>query len=283
MLNQYNLALFKVHCTAVLFGLTGVLGAIIQSSSEVLVFGRVLIAFVALSLFLLVKSQRIIKLSTKDMLIQVILGTMLISHWITFYIAIKVGGVAVGTLGFASFPAFVALFEVLILKESIKRREIILLMAITLGLALITPKYEFSNQATQGLLWGIFSGAIYGALAIFNRYNAEKLSGTQASWWQYLAGALVLTPYCLTELPKVTAIDWFWIGCLGLLCTSLAYTIFISSLNIIKARTAAMIISLEPVYAILIAWLWLDQVPTIRMIIGGLIILISVAIVNFRR
>lgn len=221
---QYQLALLKVHSTAVLFGLTGVLGVLIESSAGVLVLGRVFIAVMALSLFFLYKKTPLTKLSPQGILLQFVLGSLLTAHWVTFYIAVKVGGVAVGTLGFASFPAFVCLFEMLIFKVRLKLREFFLLLAITLGLILVTPAFEFGNQSTQGLLWGIFSGAIYGLLAVLNRKNRGILSGSQASWWQYLVGVIVLLPFYANELPSVSLQDWFWIACIGLLCTSLAYT-----------------------------------------------------------
>lgn len=280
---SYRLALLKVHSTAVLFGLTGVLGVLIESSADVLVLGRVIIAWLALSAFFVWKKIRPARLNLNQIGGQFLLGGLLTAHWVTFYIAVKVGGVAVGTLGFASFPAFVALFETLVFKERLKFREFLLLFAISFGLILITPEFQFDNQATQGLLWGILSGAVYAVLAILNRKNAGKLSGSQASWWQYLVGAILLLPFSAHQLGNVSAIDWFWIACIGLFCTGLAYTLFVSSLDTINARTAAMIISLEPVYAILIAWIWLNEVPDLKMILGGIIIIASVAIANLKK
>lgn len=96
--------------------------------------------------------------------------------------AVKVGDVAVATLGFASFPAFVVLFEVIFFREKLKDREIFLLVEITVGLILVTPEFTFSNQATQDLLWGVLSALAYGVLAIVNRHSMSQLSGTQASW-----------------------------------------------------------------------------------------------------
>ncbi|MCK3657455.1 hypothetical protein A4G18_01640 [Pasteurellaceae bacterium Pebbles2] len=282
-MNNYNLALIKVHFTAVLFGATGVIGALIQSDADVLVLGRVIIAFAALSLYFLCKRIPLTKLTPKEIAFQGLLGGLLAAHWVTFYIAIKVGGVAIGTLGFASFPAFVTLFEMFAFKEKIKAREYFLLTAITLGLILITPEFEFQHQATQGLLWGVLSGAVYAVLAILNRKNASKLSGSQTSWWQYLFAAILLAPFSVQQLPHVSLTDWFWIANIGLLCTSLAYTLFVSSLDTINARTAAMIISLEPVYAILMAWAWLGETPTPTMLIGGAMIIVSEALVNLKK
>lgn len=112
-MDKRTLALLKVHGTALLFGASGIFGALIQSSADTLVLGRVLIAFSIISLYFLIKKQPLAKLSNSAMSWQLLSGALLAAHWITFFIAVKIGGVALATLGFASFPAFVALFEIL--------------------------------------------------------------------------------------------------------------------------------------------------------------------------
>lgn len=281
--DNYRLALLKVHGTAVLFGASGVFGALAETGADMIVLGRVLIAFVALSLFFLFRRQKLIPMQRCELASQGLSGVLLGVHWVSFYQGIKVGGVAIGTLGFASFPAFVALFEMLLFKERLKAKEYFLLIAISIGLILITPAFEFGHQATQGLLWGIFSALSYGILAVINRKNVSNISGAQSSWCQYLVVALMLLPFSGQQLPEVSWQDWFWIACIGLLCTTLAYTLFVSSLESINARTAAMIISLEPVYAIAIAWIWLDEVPSWRMLLGGALIIVSVVMVNLKK
>lgn len=282
-MDKRTLALLKVHGTAVFFGASGIFGALIQSSAETIVLGRVMIALAMISLYFLWKKQPLVKLNLKQMGQQAVSGGLLAAHWVTFFIAVKVGGVAVATLGFASFPAFVALFESLFFREKLRFREVVLLIAITVGLILVTPEFTFGNEATRGLLWGVLSALVYGILAVFNRHTMSKISGVQASWWQYMFATFLLLPFSVTELPSVSAQDWFWIFCVGFLCTTLAYTLFISSLDTINARTASMIISLEPVYAIVIAWLCFGEVPTLKMIIGGAIILLSVAWANLKK
>ncbi|AJE08957.1 DMT family transporter [Mannheimia haemolytica] len=282
-MEKRTLALLKVHGTAVLFGASVIFGALIQSSAETIVLGRVMIAFAIISLYFLWKKQPLVKLNLQQMAQLAFSAALLAAHWVTFFVAVKVGGVAVATLGFASFPAFVALFESLSFREKLRFREVVLLIAITVGLILVTPEFTFGNQATQGLLWGVLSALVYGILAVANRRTMSKISGVQASWWQYIFATLFLLPLSITEFPSVSTQDWFWIFCIGFLCTTLAYTLFISSLDTINARTASMIISLEPVYAIVIAWLCFNEVPTLKMIIGGLIILLSVAWANLKK
>ncbi|OOF55184.1 hypothetical protein BKK56_07030 [Rodentibacter genomosp. 2] len=282
-MNKYNLALLKVHGTAALFGASGIFGALTTSEADTLVLGRVLIAAAILILYFLYKKQPLVKI-TKGQFGQLMLsGVLLAIHWVTFFVAVKVGGVALATLVFASFPAFVTLFESVFFKERLYAKDIILLMAITIGLILVTPDFNFSSENTQGLLWGILSAIAYGILAVVNRKSMSKLSGLQASFWQYLAAAIFLLPFSGDKLFAVSAIDWFWIFCIGFLCTSVAYTLFISSLDTINARTASMIISLEPVYSIALAWLLFGETPTVKMLIGGSIILFTVAWSNLKK
>lgn len=283
MMHKRTLALLKVHGTAVLFGASSIFCLFIQSSAEIIVLGRVMIAFAMLSLYFLWKKQPLVKLNVRQIVQQALSGGLLATHWVTFFIAVKVGGVAVATLGFASFPAFVALFEGLFFREKLHIREGMLLIAITIGLVLITPEFTFNNEATQGLLWGILSALVYGILAIINRNTMSRISGVQASWWQYIFATVLLLPFSVAELPIVSPKEWFWIFCVGFLCTTLAYTLFISSLDTLNARTASVIISLEPVYAIIIAWVCLGEIPSLRMIIGGAIILLSVVWANVKK
>ena len=52
------------------------------------------------------------------------LTTLLLGgHWWSFFVAVKVSGVAVATLGFASFPAFTVLLEGLLFRERVRAAE----------------------------------------------------------------------------------------------------------------------------------------------------------------
>ena len=59
----------------------------------------------------------------------------------------------------------------------------------------------------------------------------------------------------------------------GTLTTAFAHTLFISCLKYIPARLAGVCSSMETVYAIVFALILLGEVPTVREIIGAVIIL----------
>jgi drug/metabolite transporter (DMT)-like permease len=61
-------------------------------------------------------------------------------------------------------------------------------------------------------------------------------------------------------------------------CTGVAHSLFVASLAVIKARTAAVVFALEPVYGITMAWLLFDENPTVRMLLGGALIIVAIVV-----
>ena len=193
--------------------------------------------------------------------------------------AVKVGGVAVATLGFASFPAFIALLDVVLFRERIGRAEGTMLALVTLGLVLVTPSFDVADQGTVGLLWGLASGLSFAGLAICNRRGSRGMDAIQVAFWQNLVVALLVLPLLGLGLAGgAAAIDlasWFWLAVLGVLCTGLAHTLFVKSLEALDARSAGMIIALEPVYAIACAWWLFGEEPSGRMLVGASLIILA--------
>ena len=176
-------------------------------------------------------------------------------------------------LGFACFPAFTALFEAIAYRERPSARELQCIGMVSIGLVCLTPSFSLADTATHGLLWGIVSAAVYGLVAIANRHFAGGMSGMQTCWWQNTVIIICLLPFAAADVPGIAALDWLWIICLGLLCTALAYSLYVSSLTALKARQAAVIITLEPVYAIIAAWLLFNDAPGLGIFAGGALIL----------
>lgn len=272
-------ALGALHIGALMFGLTGVLGKLAAASPAVITFGRAAFAVVALACFAgFARQTRWHRLALADGLRLALGGLLLAGHWVSFFIAVKVAGVAIATLGFASFPAFTVLLEGLIFRERIRANELFLVLAVSVGLVLVTPAFDLASEATAGLLWAVASGLLFALLSLTNRAGSGKVPAVQAALWQNLVVALCLLPFAAPQLPQVRALDWLWIGLLGVFCTGLAHSLFVASLTVVKARTAAVVFAMEPVYGITVAWLLFGENPTLRMLIGGAVIVVAIVI-----
>jgi len=272
-------ALGALHIGALMFGLTGVFGKLAAASASIIVFGRAGFAVLALTFFAaLAKSTRWKKLALRDARNLLISGLLLAGHWVSFFVSVKIAGVAIATLGFASFPAFTVILEGLIFRERIRLNEVILVLLVSIGLILVTPSFDLASQATEGLIWAIASGLLFSLLSLNNRANSGRVPAVQAAMWQNAVVALCLLPFAAPGLSEVRPLDWLWIALLGVFCTGVAHSLFVASLAVIKARTAAVVFALEPVYGITLAWLIFHETPTLRMLVGGVLIIVAIVV-----
>ena len=294
MKNPHVSALAAAHGAAVLFGLTGILGALIRFDAVAITAGRAGFAATALLVLALTQRRPLLQgLGPRRAGIVLASGFLLAVHWITFFMAVQVGGVAVATLGFASFPAFIALLDVVLFRERIGPAEGTMLALVTLGLVLVTPSFDVGDQGTVGLLWGLASGLSFAGLAICNRRGNRGMDAIQVAFWQNLVVALLVLPLLglglappqiahsqapsswVTGAAAIDLVSWFWLAVLGVLCTGLAHTLFVKSLESLDARSAGMIIALEPVYAIACAWWLFGEEPSGRMLVGASLIILA--------
>lgn len=278
-MTAYRTALTSAHITAILFGLTGIFGALIHASASVITFGRAAFALLALAVFANLQGRALLRgLNLRKLSIYAISGLMLAAHWVTFFIAIKVGGVAVATLGFASFPAFITLLDMAVFRDRPRLAEALLLLLVTLGLVLVTPSFEIANTGTVGLLWGIASGLSFALLAMTNRRATDGRNGVQVVFWQNATVAVIMAPFAVFDLVQLGPVDWLNLAILGVLCTAVSQALFVKSLKNLNARSAGMIISLEPVYAIACAWWLFHEAPSYRMLAGAALIVLAIVL-----
>ena len=169
-------ALGALHIGALMFGLTGVFGKLAVASASIIVFGRAAFAVLALAFFARFASQtRWQKLEAVDVRRLLLSGLLLAGHWVSFFVSVKIAGVAIATLGFASFPAFTVILEGLIFRERIRANEILLVALVSVGLVLVTPEFDLGSGATTGLLWSIASGLLFSLLSLTNRASSARI------------------------------------------------------------------------------------------------------------
>jgi drug/metabolite transporter (DMT)-like permease len=209
-------------------------------------------------------------------------GAVLALHWVAFFQAIQTASVAVGLLGFASFPLFVLLLEAALRQRRLRFVEWVTAALVTAGLLLVVPEFRWQNRIVQGLLWGVVSGFTFALLAVANRALAARHSASAIAFWQNVCAAACLLPLVAVTavVPDTRAI--LLLVVLGVVCTALAHTLFIRSLRALSAHTASVVAALEPVYGIALALLLLGEMPPARTLAGAVLI-IGAALYESRR
>jgi drug/metabolite transporter (DMT)-like permease len=264
-------ALAAVHAAVLLFGFAGLFGRWLDLSPVAIVLGRAAIAAAALAV---VRWQAGVGRPPFDLRL-VANGAVLALHWVAFFAAVQAAGVAIGLLGYASFPLFVLILERTMLGRRWSGREALTAILVTSGIALLVPEFSLGNRTVQGLAWGLVSGFTFALLAVLNRRHAAARGAVDLAFWQNLFAAVVLLPFVAgdaTALGALTARDIGLLLILGLFCTALAHALFIAALSGLTAHTASVVAALEPAYGIALASLLLGEVPGPRVVVGGALI-----------
>ena len=274
-----NKNLIILHFTVFIWGFTGILGALISISAVNLVWYRVLIASV--SLFLYFKfNKTAFQVNGSRFLKLIFTGALVGGHWILFFAAIKLSTVAVTLVCLSSITLFTAIFEPLINKKRISKLEILAGSFIIAGIILV---FKFETQYTKGIIAGLTSAVFASLFAIINSRQIKKLQAPVIAFYELAGAFLWITIYLLfthgfnhTMLLKNADIGYLLI--LGTICTSLAYVAGVSVMRELSAFRVALITNLEPVYGILMSFVFFGDMNkmTLGFWIGAIIILSTI-------
>ncbi len=266
--------LISANIATLFFGLAGVLGKLSGLPAPLITLGRVVFAGVALGVWAGATGASLRPRARRDLALLTLQGVILALHWTAFFQAIVVSNVAIGLLAFSSFPLFTAALEPLLLRQRPSLPEVAAALLILPGIFLLVPRFSLDNHATQGVAWGLLAGATFALLSVINRRLTASYPSVTLSFYQDIIAALVLLPtaFLLPVAGVFTLRTLFILAALGLFCTALAHTLFITSLRDITAQLASVIAALEPVWGVFFAWLALSEAPTARTLLGGALI-----------
>lgn len=251
-----------LHIAVLLAGFTGVFGKLISLSEIPLVWYRVL--FSAIFLFLSLKIFKIEKLkSSKEAFNIGKIGLLITIHWIFFYASIKYSNISIGVVCYCLTSFFTAIFEPLLNKTKYKFVQLFLSALTLFGISLI---FHFDASYQIGIILGIISSAFAALYTIYNERLVQKYDSQVINYYQMLAGTLGLTtllPFYYYLFPNEQFIpnlkDTFYLILLALICTVGLYVLFAESLKKLSAFTVNLSFNLEPIYAIIIAFLFFDE------------------------
>ena len=276
MQNGNKQSLWMLHIAVMLFGLSGVIGKYITCSAAAITWGRTLCSSAVLLILLLLRRQTLKVRCWRDGALLFLAGLVLAAHWTSFFQAVKVASVAIGTITFSTFPLFLTVVEPICFREPFQRKNLFLSLLLLAGILLTIPEFSANNQITLGILWGLGSSATYAVLSLLNRYLSSRYDGMVICFYEQLTVAGTLWPMLLFSQTVWTATDIGWVAVLGVLCTAFAFSLFVYGQRYQSAQTAGIISGLETVYGILFAMVLLQEFPTYRELVGGTVIVSAV-------
>jgi len=274
-------ALASLHVAVALFGFAALFGKWVALPALVIVLGRTMIGAATLGLVAHFRDHRLRRPSRALALN----GAILALHWSTFFAAIQVATVAVGLLGYATFPLFVLLLEGRLVPGRARAAEWTIALLASAGLVAMIPATDPAGDTARGLALGAVSGFIFALLAVRNRAFVESAPAVEIALWQNAFAALCVLPLVVmlagaSWVPD--AVDAVLLVVLGVVCTGVAHTLFIASMRVLSAHTASVVAALEPVYGVALAITLLREIPDARTCLGGAMI-VAAALVASRR
>jgi drug/metabolite transporter (DMT)-like permease len=274
-----NKNLVILHFTVFIWGFTSILGKLISVSAVSLVWYRVLIAFVSL-FFYFRFSRTDIKIGRQSFLKLFFTGALVGGHWILFFQAIKSSTVPVTLVCLSSMTLFTAFFEPLFNRKKIAKLEILAGVLIIIGILII---FKFETRYTKGIVFGLLSAAFASLFAIINSKQVKTIAAPVIAFYELMGALCWITLFILatTGFTKSMALrnsDIAYLLILGTVCTSLAYVAGVSVMREISAFKVALITNLEPVYGILMSFIFFGENDKMKLgfWIGALIILSTI-------
>lgn len=221
----------------------------------------------------------------EDILRLVVIGLVGIS---VYHIGVTFGEVTVssGTAGMliGSSPIFTAIIAVIVLKERLGLFGWIGLGIGFLGIIIITiGSTGPSLQISEGALLLLMSAIATSILFVFQKPLLERYSAIELTAYFTWIGTLpffIFAPGLLQEIQHATLEAHLSALYAGIFPAGIGYVTWAIATSSGKASSLSSMLYAEPVVAIIVAWIWLNEFPSTLSLIGGLVALFGVIFVN---
>ncbi len=282
-------AQLQIHLCVLLWGFTAILGKLITLPALPLVWWRMLLVCAALALLPRVwRSLR--RLPPRRILAYAGIGMLVALHWLTFYGSIKLSNASVGATCMALATVFTALLEPRLAQRPFSWRDLALGIAVLPGVALVVG--GVSPDMRLGIAVGALSALLVAVFSSLNKRLATDADPLAVTALELGAGTLLLTALAplmpllfpafagdLLSLPSAS--DLLYLALLAVACTLFPFALSLVALRHMSAFSAQLAVNLEPVYAIVLAMLLLnEQHDLTTMFYAGVAILLGAVLLH---
>ncbi|OPX55831.1 EamA domain-containing membrane protein RarD [Oceanospirillum multiglobuliferum] len=265
--------LLSLHAGLLLFGGTALFSQTIALNALDMTTWRCLVAAVLLLGWLKIRNQPVVFTNHRYWLGMFGLSVLMGLHWITYFHAMQVAGVAVGMLSLFTFPVITVLLEPLFDKTRLRLGDLGAALLVILGVVLMTPALDSENPISVGIFWGVVSAFLFTLRNLIQKRYFSHYSPLLTMGWQTLFVMLMLLPFTSEAVAELGYEQWLQILLLGTVFTAAPHTLLANSLRYLKAASISLISCLQPVYGVVLAFLLLGDQPALMTLLGGTLIL----------
>jgi drug/metabolite transporter (DMT)-like permease len=261
---------------------SGVLGRYIALPPPVSIWVRSLIALILLVLYARYKKFNF-QINWKNHGAAVCWsGILMAIHWITYFFALQWSNVAIGMLSLFTYPIITVFLEPFFIPVKLQKMHLLLGGLILLGIYFLVPAFDLKNSGTQGLLIGLFSALAYALRNLILKKHNAMGNGSVQMIYQLVVVVVLLAPVIWLYPEADIVSQWPYLFILGAITTALGHTLFLSSFSHFNISTASIMSSIQPLFGVLLGALFLYEIPTLKSVIGGALILTTVLIESKR-
>ena len=277
-----------------LWAVSGISGEILfkkfNFSSDWLVSTRTLISGILLFLIVIfIEKKSVLKpLKNKRDCAGIILfgtaGMYLVQY--TYFKTIELSNVSFATILQFTAPFFIFIYESIKNKKVPAVSTVILLLMTILGVIFIATKGNFSNLSVslEALLLGIISAIMIAFYSTYPKKLLKKYGSITVVGWGMIVGSIisnVIHPIWKIE-GDVNTQSIIQVMIVVILGTSIAYLIYIASLNYISSSLAGILTAFEPVLAAILSVAIFGLKFSFIELIGFLLVFVSIFILEKR-
>lgn len=204
------------------------------------------------------------------------------AHWTTYFYALKLSNVALGMLSLYTFPVMTALLEPFFIKVKFNPIHLFLGGIVLVGIYMLAPEFTLESKMFKGILFGLASALFYALRILILKKQTAQYHGSMLMFYQTLIITIALLPTLLLMDLNAVATQFPYLLLIALLTTAIGHTLMVHSLSYFSVSTASIISSIQPVFGIILAFLFLNEIPTSNTYIGGALILCTVVIESIR-
>ena len=278
MENKHFKNILELNIAIFLISTSGVLGRYISMPPPITIWFRCLLAALFLGIFIWYKKIDLKITNKKDWKTIILSGLFFGIHWVTYFYALQLSNIAIGMLSLFTYPVITALLEPLFFKTKLNNKHVFLGILVLIGIYFLTPEFNLKNNYTLGVILGVISSVFYALRNILLKKKISNYNGSMLMFYQMVTVTLVLWPTLFIFEVNPIANDVPALLILALVTTSIGHTLFVMSFKNFSISTASIISSIQPIYGIIFGLLFLSEIPALKTLIGGFLILLTVVI-----